>query len=94
VFHFRLGWDFLLELPDHISPTDCTQELNPLSCPFIHAIHWLQPSTIFDNASAIALSRPCAACWYRIAAWGVECPSGAISSARVAPVCAASTAPV
>lgn len=47
-----------------------------------------------DSFAAITASRPAAACWYRIAAPGVEWPSRAISSASVAPVAAARTAPV
>jgi hypothetical protein len=51
------------------------------------------PNAIRDSAAATASARPCAACWQRMAAAGVECPSLAISSARVALVSAASTAP-
>lgn len=44
------------------------------------------PLASLDSASAIALSRSAAACWYRIAALGVEWPSLPMSSASVAPV--------
>src|SRR5690606_24100190 len=39
---------------------------------------------------ASSARRPEAACWYLIAAWLVECPPSAMSSARVAPCRAAS----
>src|SRR6516165_5563528 len=51
-------------------------------------------SANFDRSAAIALSRPWAACWYLIAACGVEWPRRAINSAKLAPVAAASTAPL
>jgi hypothetical protein len=47
-----------------------------------------------DSASAITRSRSAEACWYRMAAPGVECPNRAINSASVAPVAAAKVAPV
>jgi hypothetical protein len=51
-------------------------------------------STSFDSNFAIWRSRPCAACWYLMAACGVECPRRAINSATVAPVVAARAAPL
>jgi len=49
---------------------------------------------ISDIRRAISSSRPCATCWYRIAIAGIVCPNRRISSAMVAPLCSAVTAPV